>query len=200
MGPVEYGSFNMNKLNVLALFAGLFFCDVSSRSDINRSRGYINTKCVQLITCNGVCSIEPPGIVSADGTTDEWEVDATGVCDETRGCVCWKPSIDNGDGCTPTDGSDTRICAKGGPPSISSFYQCPDDPCFEDANDPTQNCYPWVRKPCDVSICDSYKCVKRYKTCTDKKGICAHEAPIDGWIEDGICHKYNDCKCWVKDE
>merc|ERR1712055_471289 len=196
--PVEIGSFNMNKLIVLALFAGLYFCGVAKVA-AGKGKALVNTKCLQLISCNGVCSIDAPG------STDEWEEDTDEDCDRTRGCKCWKPTVSDSGGCTATDAAtDRRPCvngAAGGPPSISTYYNCQNEVCKPDAdNGNNGDCYFWSRKPCDVSICDSFRCVKRYRKCHEKKGVCAHKAPEDGWTQDGICHKYNDCKCWVKDE
>merc|ERR1712113_614431 len=83
---VEIGSFNMNKLIVLALFAGLYFCGVAKVA-AGKGKALVNTKCLQLISCNGVCSIDAPG------SSDEWDEDTTEDCDKTRGCKCWKPSV-----------------------------------------------------------------------------------------------------------
>merc|ERR1711970_754068 len=193
---VETDRLNMNMLNVLALLAGLY-CSCGVEAVKGKGKTLVNTKCFQLITCKGVCSIDPPG----DWDNDQWEEDTTGVCDIRRGCKCWVPETGS---CTPDDSDDQRLCVwgaghQGGPPSISTFYQCQNEVCKVDSTN--GDCYPWVRKPCDVSICDSFKCVKRYRACAEKNGVCAHEVPeADGWTEDGICHKYNDCKCWVKEE
>merc|ERR1712113_541774 len=104
----------------------LYFCGVAGKG----TKTFVNTKCFQLITCNGVCSIDPPGIVEG---TAEWEEHPTGKCDETRGCKCWTPTADGGS-CVKDEPTDTRPCilgSAGGPPSISNLYQCYDTVCTD---------------------------------------------------------------------
>jgi len=183
----------MNSFLLLAILS-VGLCGWVRTKSVDIDEKYLHATCMQLTSCNGVCSVEKPSDEDGDHDWEE-ETDPDQLCDLTRECLCWKPV----DQCIADNSKDDRICHSKPPPSSSTFTATKRCNGGVAGVEKTPNCFAWDRIPCDIDGCDSQECREKYTACAEKDGVCGHHPPQQtGWVRNGICNKYNDCKCWTK--